>query len=458
VFKYLRATYEHSPAPFRRLAQFVPYAWLVGRPYRDCLALCRRLDTASSTEVRAFQERELGILLRYAVDCVPAYYALRSAVDRHRPFDALREFPLLSKEQVQADPQRFVSVHASRIPHHRATTGGTTGSQLCFLEDDATYAREMAFIHSMWSRVGYSPSARKATFRGVSFARIGDGTYWQENPIHNELQFSPFHLHEDALPRYIERLRQYRPAFLHGYPSAIDVVAEYALRSGDCRTLPPIKAALLGSEGCTPAQRERISRAFSTRVFTWYGHSERSVLAGECEQSGIYHHIPAYGTVELLLPTGQSCRSGETGELVGTGFSNRVMPLIRYRTEDLATREPPNCACGRGVFRFSGVQGRWNIESVFGRGGNQISAAALNMHGDLFENVIRYQYFQQERGSLEIRLMVNPDFSDADRARIVRAHQRKLWGELEVSARVVEDLPLTGRGKHRRVVCEAARI
>ena len=248
---------------------------------------------------------------------------------------------------------------------------------------------------------------------------------------------------------------EYQPLFIHGYPSAIDVLSEYILRNNLTTRLPKIYAALLGSEGCSTSQRERISLALNTKVYTWYGQSERVVLGGECEKSAFYHHFPGYGILEIISDNGTPCEIGEKGEIVGTGFLNRCMPLIRYRTEDYAIRRESKCKCGRNWDIFSDVEGRWNIEGVIGHHGSRISAAALNMHGNLFKNVIRYQYYQKEKGKLEIRVIVNSNFTDKDADIIILEHNKKLQGEMDMELRIVTDIPLANSGKHRLVICES---
>ncbi|MDI6449527.1 hypothetical protein [Anaerobaca lacustris] len=454
-FHSLRRLYEDTPAALKHLVHCVPYAWLAGRHYRRAFELCRKLDSMKRDEIRAFQEDELGRLLQYAVSEVPFYYRYRGLVHRHAPFEALKGFPLIQKSDVQDRFEQFTSRVAGSVPHHTATTGGSTGNQLTFLEDDSTYAKEMGFGHSQWARVGYAPRFRKATFRGVTFRHVDDSHYWQHNPIHNELQFSPFHMTEERLPAYLKRYIAYRPSFIHGYPSAVDILAEYVIRHDLERRLPPTRAAFLGSEACSELQRERIERAFGTRVYTWYGHSERVVMGGECTRSLCYHAIPAYGVLEIVDADGNSCDVGECGEIVGTGFLNRAMPLIRYRTDDSATREVFTCACGRQWDRFSNVMGRWSSEGyLIGKSGARISAAALNMHGDLFKNVIRYQYYQRVPGKLVIRVIGNALYSPEDAQAIVQQHSRKLWGEIDVDVVRVADIPLTISGKQRRIVSE----
>lgn len=445
-----RKIYETLPDPLRCVICTVGFPWIAGRAYRAMMKQIDSLERASRQEIRSYQERALRTMLRFATDQVPAYRPHRSAVDKYSAFDALKDFPPLAKETVQERLRDYLPRDFHRIPHYECTTGGTTGNQLKLYLDDASQAVEMAFMHSQWKRVGYSARSRKATFRGVQFARLADGVYWQANPIYAELQFSPFHMSDQNLAAYVDRLVRFRPEYIHGYPSAISVLATYIAGTGLADSLPPIRAVLLGSEGCLPGQRQHIEQAFRTRAYSWYGHSERVVLAGECEASAAYHHFPNYGILEIIAEDGTECtREGDIGEVVGTGLLNRSLPLIRYRTGDYATRLAPVCPCGRCFDRFSDVLGHWGQEMVVGKSGARMSIAALNMHGPLFESVLRYQYHQRTPGVCELRLMVRPRFSEPDAHRIAKAYRDKVGDELDLSVRIVDNIPLTDRGKLR---------
>ena len=212
--------------------------------------------------------------------------------------------------------------------------------------------------------------------------------------------------------------------------------------------MPDIKAALLGSEGAMPGQRERIELAFRTRAYSWYGHSERVVLAGECEKNSTYHHFPDYGILEIIDDHGNSCdMDGMRGEIVGTGLYNRCMPLIRYRTGDYATRLKSGCPCGRFWDRFTDVEGHRKQDSVIGKNGTRISMAALNMHGPLFERIRRFQYYQDTAGICVLKVMSAPGFAERDRVAIETAYKDKVGEEVDFKIQVVDDIPLTGRGK-----------
>ena len=455
TFVQQRRLYEGLPSLLKVPFAWVPFAVLAGKRYRSTLRETARLDAASRDDVLAYQERALGEMLRFACDQVPAYQQFRAAVERLRPFDALKTFPFLDKKSLQEDLSRYVPRDIERLPHWECTTAGTSGNQLRIYLDDHSHAEEMAFMHHQWARVGYRPWCRKATFRGVLFPNLRPGQYWQSNPVYHEIQFSPFHMGEQTLGAYVDQLRRFRPHFMHGYPSAIALLADFVNRHGIDLSGLSLKALLLASEALLPGQRDAMQAAFGCRVFSWYGHSERLLLAGECEHTSVYHHFPNYGILEIVDEDGNLVREdGGRGELVGTALLNHSLPLIRYRTEDFARWRSHQCECGRNFDRFDEVEGRWKQEYLIGKNGARISLSALNLHEPLFNEVIRYQYYQDTPGVAEVRLLATGRFSQADASALRHAFLRRAGTELTIILRIVDDIPLTVRGKLRRLIQE----
>src|SRR6185295_10126835 len=110
------------------------------------------------------------------------------------------------------------------------------------------------------------------------------------------------------------------------------------------------------------------------------------------------------------------------------------------------------CRCGRNFDLFDQVEGRWEQEYLVGAKGSLISLAALNMHGPVFERVVRYQYYQDTPGVMILKLQVLKTFSESDQSAIERAFRNKTGEELSVKVAIVESIPLTTRGKLRRLV------
>lgn len=444
-----RRIYDSLPFIAKNAVSYIPFSILAGHSYRKIFGRMSHIDSLERKEVIAYQERELAKVLKFATDQVPAYEHLRKAVSECTPFEALNQFPLVTKEEIQENFKRYLPRCLDEISHYMTTTGGTSGNQLNILVDDNSQSIEMAFMHRQWSRVGYTTKDKKATFRGVAFPNLPDGVYWQMNPIYNELQFSPFHMSSSHLEKYARMLCEYSPSFLHGYPSALDVLAKFILKNRAAWKLPNIKAVFLGSEGASSYQRENIELAFQAKVYSWYGHTEKLILGGECECSTSYHQFPDYGFLEIVDDDGLACDIGARGEIVGTGYLNRSMPLIRYRTGDSATRLESRCECGRNWDRFNKVEGRWKQEMIIGKSGAPISVAALNMHGSIFERVERYQYYQEKKGNCILRIVAGPGFSESDSDAIINAFKGKVGSEVEFRIQQVNDIPLTVRGKLR---------
>lgn len=452
-FSTLRKAYENSPRFVKSAVGLVPFSILAGRHYRETLQRNLDIDSASQEQILDLQSKKLGRLLDYATQQVPYYQNFRHLVEKYPPLDALKEFPIVDKDDVQSQPELFLSNEIDKIPHYETTTGGTSGNQLRIILENNSHSCETAFIHRLWGRVNYETSCKKATFRGHVIEGKKTNEFWQENPIYRELMFSSFHMSADNLDNYLQKLQEYSPKYIHGYPSAVATLANQILATGK-KTNLKLNAVLLGSEAAFIEQREAIELAFGCRVFTWYGHSERLILAGECEQNSSYHQLPDYGLAEIVKPDSTVAQPGETGELVGTTLNNRVMPLIRYRTGDYATRLESRCECGRNHFRFDAVQGRWNQEFLIGRSGAKIFSTALNMHGDAFTHVMRYQYYQNKVGLVKVKILPSASYSDKDTQTIYQLIKDRIGHDFDIDCEIVKEIPLTTRGKFKRLIQE----
>jgi phenylacetate-CoA ligase len=139
----------------------------------------------------------------------------------------------------------------------------------------------------------------------------------------------------------------------------------YALAIADHVSEPArlsLRAGIFGAEPWTDGLREAIEHAFDIDALDIYGLSEilGPGVSAECLEGRDGAHVNEdHFLVEAVDPaTGEPVEDGEVGELVFTTLTKEALPLLRYRTGDLAslTREP--CACGRTFARMSRVVGR----------------------------------------------------------------------------------------------------
>ena len=441
---FIRSVYDRAPLWIRSSVRMVPFGWRIGGHYRKTLAFLQESDRWDAERLRAYQDGALEALLTRAIRNVPYYARYRNLLGKP-PRTMLASIEPIEKKDIQADPERFLDKTVPRSATYLTMTGGTSGYPLNIILDKAGFQIEWAFMIAQWMRVGFRPGMSKATFRGRVLA---SGRLWQDNPVYDERQFSPFKMNEENLALYVKELQRYRPRFLYGYPSALTLLARY-VESHPGAKLPHVKALLCGSENVRDGQREYLERVFDTRFYSWYGMSEKDILAGECERSTLYHAFPQYGITEIRDDAGNvASREGSEGELMGTGFMNTAMPFIRYRLGDYSRIAGDACtACGRPWTLLAPVRGRWVQEMILGRSGAEISLTALNMHGEVFAGVLRFQFRQVERGHATLTIVASSQFAKADGERIRRALIEKTGDEVQWQVELADSLELTDRGK-----------
>lgn len=209
----------------------------------------------------------------------------------------------------------------------------------------------------------------------------------------------------------------------------------------------PLRCVLAGSERLTGPQKRLLEEVFGCRVYAWYGHSERVVLAGAGRVSDLLYFWPTYGYVEFGPPDAEGL-----SEVIGTSFHNLVLPLIRYRTGDYVRVHDP--AAGGAEFPWpaaEAVEGR-EQEFLLTATGRRISLTAFNMHDDSFDDLYALQFFQGEAGRAELRYVAGPAFKPERLGRIEAVLRTKLGDDFEFSLRQVEEIEKTARGKGKWLV------
>jgi len=188
-------------------------------------------------------------------------------------------------------------------------------------------------------------------------------------------------------PRQVMLLRDLRPEVLVCTPSYALHIAEVARAEGvDPRQLG-LAFGHFGGEPWTEQMRGAIEQELGLAAFNNYGLSEvvGPGVAGECGARGGMHVSEDHFLVECLHPvTLEPAREGEVGELVFTSLTKEAMPVLRYRTRDLASLDRAPCPCGRSGVRMSRVVGR-SDDMLIIRGVNvfpsQVEEALLRVEG-----------------------------------------------------------------------------
>ena len=379
-----------------------------------------------------------------------------SVTDRSVTRSGVREF--------LADPDRAGELFAGR--YQVVTTSGTSGRRGVFVQDEHMY-RVLSGItvvraagawltgsdYLRMLRRGNRVAAIWATgghFAGFSTAR----RLIRERPI-RQRGIRLFSVHE-PLDDLVEQINTFDPTILNGYAGAVALLAGEQ-EAGRLRISPLL--IITSAEGLTPAERDRIRRAFpAARLRDQYACSEFMGLAHGCAEDWL--HVSADWAI--LEPVDENHRPVPPGRpshtALLTNLANRVQPIIRYDLGDSVTVRPEPCGCGNRLPAVR-VGGRTaEVLSFRGPEGRTVDvpSLALGTLVDRVPGVRMFQVVQTEPDRLAVRLL-----ADGDARPLVH---RELRGLLDrhglTGVRIDTDLrppERTAGGKFRTVYSETAR-
>jgi phenylacetate-CoA ligase len=378
------------------------------------------------------------------------YYAahLEHAGGFNNPIEKLKTLPYVAKETVRRHPRYFTAFRMGTV---RAATSGTTGTPLRLRRDLACVAREEAGFFTWYQSAGWRPDDGMVVLRGdmVCPATRSSPPYGVRDSVGGRLVLSSYHMADHSLQWYCDAIRDSGYAFLSAYPSSAYVLADFIRR----RSIAPLQlqAVFLASETVHDYQRQVIEECLGS---TWehYGNAERTTWMTTCS-AGVYHEDPHYGFTEYV-----PCGDGAY-EIVATGFVNHAMPLLRYRTGDIAL-EPfgwgRRCECGSTHPGCHAIVGRLD-DMLVTPGGRRIGR--LDHVFKEVPNVIAAQIVQYRPDAVTIRVVPAARFGAVDETAIRQNFAERAGRAIALDIEFVDTIPRTAHGKFRAVVshCGPAR-
>lgn len=452
----IRSYYYKLPTGIQSLVgsvySMLPAQMRLGKVYGEF----RKLIGDSEFKRASFEEMqfmELKKTISHAYRDIP-YYQKKFAEYGVTPASLqsltdITKFPTMTKKDLKDHYRDLINPKISSARHLVTTTGGSTAEPARFLHiKGITRSKERAFIHDGWSRGGYYARAKTVQLKGRTVGHPEKKIFWQYEAIQNFLEMDSNYLSLENIPFYVEAILKFKPEFMIGYASSVYLLAKQMRESGI--SPPKLKCVYLASENVYEWQREYLESYFKCKIFSHYGHSEMLLLGMECEYSHNLHFYPQYGFLEALGEDGSPVPPtyGAIGELVGTSFHNELMPLIRYKTQDLGRWGHQNCRCGRNYPILEEVEGRLQ-EFIVTRDNRLISICVMGAaHFDVLDYVYETQYYQDKPGELVFRIVPKEGFNDAHKQMLLNAVREKTGPDVSVSIELVNQIKRTRNGKH----------
>jgi phenylacetate-CoA ligase len=162
--------------------------------------------------------------------------------------------------------------------------------------------------------------------------------------------------------KQLQLMQDFGTTSVHLTPSFALYFSDFLDAKGpDTRAGLKLRRAFVGAEPYTVQTRDKIEKGLGVQVYNSYGLSEMNGpgVAFECQERAGMHLWEDHFLFEIVDPTtGQHMPDGKPGELVLTTLCREAMPLLRYRTRDITSVVPGDCACGRTHRRLSRITGR----------------------------------------------------------------------------------------------------
>ncbi len=437
------------------LYSLLPARVRYGAKYEEFLAEIKQCG--DETWLRRRADEKLLDTLRWAAETVPAYEHFRDAVKRDRsPDELLAEFPLLPKEDIKADTSRYLARAMGEETHLLTYTGGSTSVPMkLYLQKYVSRSKDFAYNGTFDAIAGIRRGDIILALRGrtVPGSDKPDGPIWMFDPIKGYLHLSSDHLEPEHMPRYLEAARQWKPTFVHAFPSAIVPLAKWLEANPAPDVTERIHCVQLFSENVYDYQVELIRKVFGCPVLLDYGHSERAVKAISMPDEPRYFFWPLYGKVELVDFDGRPVtEAGVLGEIVATGFDNKVMPLIRYRTGDLAMWSAKPNLIRPGFPVVDRIEGRLQ-EFLLCKDHRLVSICTIGAaHFEQLASADMMQFEQTAPGRAVLKVQSGSDLSAQAKEQLAEGIRAKTQGGLDVEIVRVDDIARTVSGKHKLLV------
>lgn len=329
--------------------------------------IIKDIEFATSAEIKTYQEKRLHEALGYLAQHSPYYQRLfksyRIDINKIATLDDLVKIPFTEKKDLQLFNNDFLCCPKHKIVDY-ITTSGTLGDPVTFActEQDLqrlAYNEKKSFecaglcpgdIVQLMTTLDKRFMAGLAYFLGLremgaSVIRVGNGI--------PELQWDTIQrIQPDTVmcvPSFILKLIQYAEDHGIDYHSCS---VKRVIGIGEGLRQQDFSLNLLG---------QRIHDKWpEVQLFATYSSTEMGATFSECTYGLGGHVHPELIIVEIIGDDDLPVPDGQPGEIVVTTLGVEGMPLLRFRTGDIAAKCVDPCPCGRNSYRLTPLIGRKN--------------------------------------------------------------------------------------------------
>jgi len=373
----------------------------------------------SQDEIKKVQDKKLKKIVKYARNNSPYYKELYSNIPNNFK---LEELPTTNKIEMMKHFDNFItdsSINMKRIEEFTSNidnvgrmidnkylifkTSGSTGNPALVLYDkksidvSSSVATFRTFARSDFFKKFIKNGKRTAgVFANYGFyLACGMSRYLELKMGEKKTKITiDVNLPEEEI---INRLNEFNPSMLSGYPSNLSVLANYR----NLTIKPDI--VITGGELLTDNIRNKLEDKFNCYVQTHYSCTEAGEIACECSEKNL-HINEDYVIVEPVDKNNNPVGYGVLSDKVLiTNLANYIQPFIRYELNDRVIVHDEKCKCGKHT-KWIEIEGRTDDILEFH---DNILIAPMSFYKILEEikEITRFQLVQKSSKLLELRII-----------------------------------------------------
>ena len=332
------------------------------------IKLAFKTQNESKEVIRSIQEKKFLKFIDHAKNNVPYF---KEKLDNIYGLSDIHKIDFLTKENIR---KYNSDIKANNLRSNRFisnATSGSTGESLYFYTDAEDYYRTATTIRGdSWAGLKFGAKAIHlwGAERDIDHNKSFYLRFKHRYIVKNKM-LSTYHMSDNDLFEYITIYNKYRPRVIISYPTPLFRLAQF-IEQHNIEIFKP-KGIITSAETLFPFQREKIEEVFQSKIFNRYGCREVGHIAAECEvHKGLHIHADRF-ILEIINSKGETCSTGELGEIVITDLDNYVFPFIRYKIGDLGVLSQRTCSCGRKLPLLEKVEGRI-FDLIVGTNGNMV--------------------------------------------------------------------------------------
>jgi phenylacetate-CoA ligase len=337
----------------------------------------------------SFRDRQFKEIIDYAYKKIPFY---KNNISKHKinpdrinRLDQIKELPITRPEDLFL---RFEHIENDKKREHiTLRSSGTTGfpKDIHLSYFDWFYLRKLAYLRMFFTSgcsifhktLFLSSQPHCLNMKPKWFLRFGimrTRSISINNPGFKNAEF----------------FNKYKPDVFNCLTADGMILANLIRRNA--RYTHRAKYLFTSGEILTEKDKQVMVATLGDKVIDVYANTEAGIIAWQCCKSGEYHINADQIYIEIMNGE-KRCRDGEVGEIVLTSLAPFSLPLIRYRTGDMAAIEHERCKCGSWFPRLLQIKGRKD-DFLIDSEGERISPYVLMSTMDKFKNVIKYKICQ----------------------------------------------------------------